>query len=472
MSNNSFEWIPLDCAAKVFPGQNTNRWSNVFRLSIQLKEQIDPEILKLALNKTFERIPCFKVRIRNGFFWNYYELNEAECPINHDIKNHCYRIDFKENNGYLFRIYYHGCRISVDIYHALCDGHGGAVFLSTLAGEYLRLKGNRISHNQFVLNVNSKPKAEEQEDAYRRYATSDQKSTIADTFAYHKKGTGLPLHMCNYTAAIMSFDELHALSKSYGVTVTELFAAILLDIHYKKQLNDGKSRKNVTVQIPVNLRKFFHSETLRNFVLCVTVKIDPRKGEYTFDEIVKSVSSQLKNINNAELHHAYITKTVRLGTESIKLFPLVLKNLIVKTGFSFGAEYSTSVLISNLGAVTVPEDMKQHVERFFFYTGPGLVNGARCGVVSFGDSLAFTFSNRYEENDIEKEFLKRLAAMGMSVTVETNRSTDFSDVENIICGDRNAYSDEVIIPSKKSRKTKFKNQDISFSKRLERFFHL
>lgn len=468
MANNSFEWLKLDNAGKVFPGQNTNQWSNVFRMSIELKSEIDPDILKAALDRTLIRIPYFKVRIRNGLFSNYFEVNEMDCPVNKDIKNPCYRINFKENNGYLFRVYYHNCRISVDVYHALCDGYGASVFLSTLAGEYLRLKGHSISHNSFVLDTNEAPKAEELEDAYARYSSPSAKCNLLETPAYHVKGTRLPLYMGNFTTVTIPFHQLHRISKGYGVTVTEFLAAVMLDIHYQKQLRQGKSKKDVSVQIPVNLRKAFPSESLRNFVICLSVKIEPSKRNYTFEEILQSVSLQLREINNTDYLHAYITQTVNLQTRTLRFVPLAVKNSAIKISFSFGAEYSTSVLISNFGAVKLPEDMSEHVERFFFFTGPGLVNPARCGVISFGDKLVYSFSNCCLESDIEEEFMKRLALMGIPLTVETNRKNSFGEIEGVTVGDPNAFSDRAFIPMKKDKTAGSKNSSISPSEKLKR----
>lgn len=469
MTEKSFEWLPLDNAGKIFPGQNSKKWSNVFRMSVQLKQDIEPDILREALSKTLDRIPSFKVRIRNGFFANYFERNDMECPVRPDIKNFCYRIDFRENNGYLFRVFYHKSRISIDVYHALCDGYGASVFLCTLAGEYLRLKGCEISHSLSVMDVNEKAEKEEYEDPYERYATSKETCKLLETPAYHKKGTKLPLHLSNYTTVLMSFSELHALSKSYGVTVTELLAAVLMDIHYRKQLSEGRMKKDVSVQIPVNLRKAFPTVSLRNFVICLSVKISPRKGEYTFEEIVRTVSEQLKAANNKSFLHAYITQTVNLQTKLLRFVPLIIKNTAVKVSFAFGAEFSTTALLSNLGPVAVPEDMKEYVESFSFFTGPGLVNGCRCGVASVGDRLAFTFSNRYEESDIEREFIKRLTDMGITVTAETNRSEFLSGREGIPIGDREAYSEEVFIPSARDR-VKPKKSSLGLKERLRRFF--
>ena len=470
MPEKNLLWLPLDTAGTVFPGQNSKRWSNVFRLSVDLGQKINPEILKTALSNTLDRFPSLKVRIRFGFFTNYYESNNAECPIRTDIGNFCYRISFKENNGYLLRVFYRGSRISVDFYHALCDGHGGTVFILTLAGEYLRLCGCDITSNRFVLDTKARSTDDETEDAYLRYCGKDSKASLTDKRAYHKKGTPLPLHMCSYTTVFMSFEAVHALSKGYGVTVTELFAAILADIHYRKKLQQGKSRRPVSIQIPVNLRKFFPSDTLRNFVLCVTVSINSRKDEYTFEEILEAVSSTLRKINNKKAHAAYISRTVKVGVRAIRFVPVRLKNLIVRTGFLFGAEYSTTALLSNLGPVELPEGMKEHVENLSFYTGPGLVNGARCGVACIGDSLTFTFSNRYKEDDIERDFLTRLSQMGISTLVETNRDTDFSDIRGVTPGDKNAYSDETFIPSGNNQ-TRLKKYDMSLKERLRRYFY-
>lgn len=471
MQKNLFNWMTLDNGGRVFPGQNTRRWSNVFRLGVQLKEKVDPQILSNALEKTFERFPFFRVRMRKGFFWNYFEYNEKECPVKHDVSNFGYRINFKENNGFLFRVFYHEKRINIDFYHALCDGHGATVFLSTLVGEYLRLKGKKISCNQFVLDVKEIYTPEEVEDAYCRYASGNSKSKLSDKTAYHKKGTKLPLYYANYTSAIMSFKKVHQLCKKYNVTITEFLGAVLLEIHCRKALESGKKYKNVSVQIPVNLRKPFESVTMRNFVLCLVVNFNPCEGEFTFEDVLRSVSRQLRESYDKNSMNAYITKTHKLGNRAIKFVPLAIKNSLVKIFFNITAEYSTSVLISNLGPVNIPDDMKKHVEKYLFYTGPGLVNGARCGVVTCDDNLVLTFSNCYEESDIEEEFMKKLVSFGADVTVETNRSVDFSEIEGVTMGDNNAYSTETFIPSKKDRQVKFAKPDIPLRMSFKKVFH-
>lgn len=67
------DWFRLDNAGILFPGQNTNKWSNIFRVSIELKEEIDPDILKQAVKNILPRFPSFNVRMRKGLFWYYLE---------------------------------------------------------------------------------------------------------------------------------------------------------------------------------------------------------------------------------------------------------------------------------------------------------------------------------------------------------------------------------------------------------------
>lgn len=422
MRKNSFHWLRLDNAAKIFPGQNSNSWSNIYRIAVKLKQDVDRDVLQKALEATLNRIPTFNVRIRRGAFWYYFERNPNSMQVLHDIKNPCYRIKFKENGGFLFRVYYHADRIAVDVYHALCDGYGAAVFISTLVGEYLRLQGKEVEHNDFVLDVNEKPKQEEIEDAYLRYADSKVKYNRRDKFVYHAVGTKVPKHMNNFVVGTMSFKEIHCVAKSYGVTVTEFFAALLLDIHYRKQLRENIKQKEVSVQIPVNLRKAFPSKTLRNFVLCLRVKIDPNLGDYTFEELLRTVSLQLRLANDPKLTNSMMTQNLKLERNPVtKYLPLPIKNLGVAVSFLITGEQTTSTLLSNVGPIPLPESMMEHVDKFMLFTGPGKLNGARCGVISLGDKLCFSFSNCYEESDIEREFFTRLVKMGVHVKIESNR---------------------------------------------------
>lgn len=415
-------WLKLDNAAKIFPAQNTNYWSNSFRVCYVLKEKIDPVILDKALVSIMPRFACYDVMIRHGFFWFYLEKNNNTPRSMPDVKNPCHRVKFKENGKFLFKVYYHNNRIAIDMYHVLSDGHGGALFLSTLVAEYLRLKGADIPSGGFVLPVDMENTPSELEDAFVKNATSKAKFKRIDKFVYHARGTKMPRHTVNITSGTLEFDKLHAISKEKGVTVTEFLAALMLEILCRKQLKEEKKQKEVSIQIPIDLRRTFGSDTLRNFTICLRVKVDPNKGVYTFDELLEQVKYQLRLEKNEKEVNAMITANMGLEKNIfMRALPLFIKNLGIGIGFAITAEQTTSSLITNLGAVDIPDEMKPYVEKFLFMPSPGKLNAARLGVATVNNNLVITFSNIYKESDVEREFFTAFVKMGLNVKIESNR---------------------------------------------------
>lgn len=417
-------WYKLDNAAKIFPGQNSAKWSNIFRVTAVLKEPVDPEMLQKALCRVMPRFPCFKVKMKNGFFWHYFAENEKPAPpLCEDIKNPCHRIKFKENDGYLLRVYYLGCRVSVDTYHALCDGYGSTVFLCTLMGEYFRLQGNAIPCNEYVLNPDEPAAPHELEDSFAASADSRAGYKRRDHFCYHPIGTPMPAHTVNITAGTLSFRALHDITAAKGVTVTEYLAAVLIKIHMEKQAAEKRRQKEVSVQVPINLRRTFGSRTLRNFSVCLRTKIDPNLGEYSFDEILRHVALQLRLANDRHDLNALITANLKLERNPLlKVTPLPVKDFGTRISFLITGEQTTTALLTNLGAVTLPEALQARMDRLFLMPGPGIRNAARCGVSTLGDKLVITFCNTFRENDLERAFFTFLVRQGLHVSIESNRT--------------------------------------------------
>jgi len=62
------EWSKLDNAAKIFPPTSNEKDTKVFRFVCELKDEIDPDILQEALDKTMPLFPFYKTVLRRGFF--------------------------------------------------------------------------------------------------------------------------------------------------------------------------------------------------------------------------------------------------------------------------------------------------------------------------------------------------------------------------------------------------------------------
>lgn len=64
MPKNKLRWMRLDNAAKIYPAARSQTWSNVFRLSVTLKENVDKEILQSALKVTAKRFPSIVASLK------------------------------------------------------------------------------------------------------------------------------------------------------------------------------------------------------------------------------------------------------------------------------------------------------------------------------------------------------------------------------------------------------------------------
>lgn len=133
------------------------------------------------------------------------------------------------------------------------------------------------------------------------------------------------------------------------------------------KIQNGEQRKRsrqkpVKILIPVNLRKLFPSETLRNFVLYITPGVDPKMGEYTFEEIVKSIHHQMGMELTDKQLATKITKNVRSEKAFIlKIMPLFVKNMAMKLAYNMVGEKKSCMTISNLGVVSMPAEMEKYV---------------------------------------------------------------------------------------------------------------
>ena len=160
------DWYKLDLSAIVYPTLQRRDFSSVYRLSVTLKEEINPDILQQALDLSLPRFPTYKAAIRKGVFWRYLEPNNRPGPfVQTDVKNFCQPMHFKGNNRYLVKVYYYNNRISLEAHHSLGDGTGGMCVLQTLTATYLRLLGHEIEDGGFVLNIQEPADPGELEDA-------------------------------------------------------------------------------------------------------------------------------------------------------------------------------------------------------------------------------------------------------------------------------------------------------------------
>ncbi|MGN0400734.1 MAG: alcohol acetyltransferase [Acetatifactor sp.] len=422
------DWYQLDLSAIVYPTLQRRDFSSVYRLSVVLKEEIQPEVLQKALDMTLPRFPTYKVAIRKGLFWRYLEPNDRPGPfVQKDVKNPCQPMYFKANNRYLIRVYYFRNRIALEAHHSLGDGTGGMCLLLTMTAVYLRLLGHtEIENSGFVLDIGSEPLEGELEDAYKRYANAKVCPPRLQEKAYRVRGTAEPFYTLNIIDGIMSVKEVMNVAKHYDATITEYLNAVLLHALLEKQ-KEEKERKlrPVKIAMPVNLRRFFPSITLRNFITMIYPGIDPRLGEYTFEEIVKQVHNYMRYyINEKQLRGDITTNAATQSNPVIRVVPLFIKDFVVKTFYSRVQDRNSSAGLTNMGALKVPESMKAYIDRADIYMGQPFSRRTNCAIISFEDTMTVNFASSIVETDVEKFFFRKLVQDGIHVKIESNRGEE------------------------------------------------
>ncbi len=415
-------WFRLDNAGKLYPAIKNSRWTSLYRISVAFTEPVEPVALQQAVNDILPRFPSFTVRLRKGVFWYYLEENRSPFSILKDEGHPCIRMRRKENGGYLFRVLYHDRRISVEVFHAIADGSGSIVFLKTLAAQYLRRRGFDIPATDGVLDINAPPEKEEVEDAYSRLPAG-YKAKRKEKRAYHLTATREISHTLHFVAARVSVEALKNVARAYGVTITEYLTAVMIYAIYSAQQGGKRDKQSpVKVSVPVNMRSFFPSKTLRNFSFFINPGIDPRMGSYTFEEVLRLTHYYMRyHLNDKFLAAGIATNVASERNILIRVCPLFLKNLIINGIFKRVGESGVSATLTNLGPMALPKEMLPHVAHVEVILGGASTARCNCAAVSLGDEMTLVFSRNIRESTLEREMLRFLVKAGIPVLVESNQ---------------------------------------------------
>ena len=419
-------WLRLDNAAKIYPAARRRNWSNVFRQSVTLCEDVDTEILKSALEIVVKRFPSIAARLRKGLFWYYLQEVKTAPEIREEYSYPLCFMDGSQLRRCAFRVIVYKKRIAVEFFHSLTDGTGALIFLKNLVAEYLEQRyGISVPFEHGIIDRKAGPTEEELEDSFLKYAGSIPASR-KDTDAWHMSGETHRDGFLNLTCFKLSVKDALDAAHRYNSTLTVFIRAVMMLAlsNLQKQKNpDLKRQKLIKLLIPVNLRKLFPSKTLRNFAMYVIPEIDPRLGEYSLEEVCEIIKHRI-GLEFTAKHMGRVIAT-NVNDEKnplVRLVPLPIKNMVMKAVFDSVGEKKSCLSLSNLGKVSVPEVMEKYIERFDFILGVQAAAPYNCGMLSFGDSIYINFIRNIKDAELERHFFAVLQSLGIPATVESNRN--------------------------------------------------
>ena len=425
---NKLYWRRLDNSAKIFPMSAGKRYSTVFRLSAILKETINPKILKEAVIIALNKYKSFKVRMKSGFFWNYFEHNTKE-PVIEEEKNYpCKYIDPKENNNYLFKVTYFERKINIDIFHSLTDGNSGNQFFKEIIYTYIEL-----SHpKEFEEELRQQRKIDiNTEDSYIKNYDKKAKSNASSKKAFVLKGKKIKLGAVSAIHEIIDADDLKAVCKKEDCTVTQYLSAVLIYSIYEENYKKHNGRRPIKLCIPVNLKKFFPSKTMANFFSYITLEAEMKKDNLdTFDKILKFVKEDFKKRLNEKEIIKTMSTNVKIGNNPIiKIIPLIIKKIIVRLSYIEIRKYTT-MTFSNIGRMGIIGKYQPYIEYFFMLIAPEPVEKIKCSSCTFENQMVFTFTSILQDSSIERRFYEFLKEKQIKVKIESNGVLDVLSTKN------------------------------------------
>lgn len=417
--SSELKWDKLDNTANLFPVIVSEEVSNVYRVSVTLKENIDPELLQKSLDRVLPYFDVFHSKMKKGFFWYYFETNKKPAPrVALENTYPCQYINPYTNNEYQFRVSYYEKRINLEVFHVLTDGNGALMFLKELTYQYLRYKYTELGESEG--NALSPATSLDIEDSYIKNYKKSAKKAYKTEKALIIKGDKIPFNHFGIIHGYINLADIKRVSKEYGVTINQyLIAAIFWSI-YKEYLNGQPCKNPISSCIPVNLRPYFDSNTTKNFFVVVTALFRADRDDYTFEDVVKIVADSLnEQIVKENLETLFSYNVSNEKNIVLRAVPLFVKNFAMKRIYKKSASANT-MTVTNLGVCKVDDAYKEYIDKFHVVLSMSKGQNVKGGIISYDNTLVFTFSSSVRETIIQKGFFRKLVSDGIEVGVESN----------------------------------------------------
>lgn len=421
MSKNiirKLHWRKLDDQAKIYSlSQNINDTS-IFRLSVILNDKINQQILEKAVELSLETYKAYKVKMEGGFFWYYLDENKKKPVVTEENDYPFQKINTPDNNDYLFKVTYYDKKINLELFHTLTDGNSGSKFFKEIICRYLELRYPKKFKQNTLL---SSKIITDSENSYIKNYKKDINKAYNPPKGYMLKGKELPQGVVGINHFSIKLDKIKKLAKANNCTLSVLLVAMLTYSIYKGNYKEHKDKKPINICIPIDLKNYFSSDTISNFVSYMVVSLSLKKKQnYTFKDILNMVDKEFKK----KLKYDKIVETMSsngkmLNNIFVRVVPLILKRIMVVLGtLEFKRHFSTT--FSNIGIFEIDDQYKEYIESYYFILSPDWSEKLRCGVVTFKDNLVMTFGTSLQNPKIENEFKNLLNQHKIKYKVQGN----------------------------------------------------
>ena len=411
---NDYRWTKIDTASIMFSSLSTKEWGRTFRFAAILKDEVDPEILKQAVLDLRPFFPCLYSFLKKGFFWNYQQLTDTLPEIRPEYERTLLPITKRSDTRPDFRLVYNKRRLAIECSHTLGDGKGIMIYFKRLLERYHDLKSGVTDGFQTTVTAEERSR-----NAFSDYfVKGGEKAAQTHEKAFHFEEK----YEENYLRllfAMMPVEQIKARAHSYGMTVTEYLSSVLILGVIRSC--DEPIHEPVTIAVPVNLRRFFKTESARNFTVqtFITFKPDGRK-DITLEEICEKTKGQLKRqLTTSELQKTLNKYGALVSNPVLKIVPNTIKLPVLRM-MQKKSHASVTTIFTNYGDCELSPKLSKSVERLEFINGDTRSYGlaVTCSCISYNGLLSLCFSMANRDLRFASECIRILTQSGADVRIE------------------------------------------------------
>jgi len=284
----------------------------------------------------------------------------------------------------------------------LTDGLGASILLKEILYNYLNIK--------YELNINDRKipkngifsKDEHLKNVNRNLICNEEKK---QAFLIKDKSNYLRNKTYHY---ILDLKETKAICKDYQVSISEYLAALYVYALYES-IYDKESKKDIVLNVPIDLRKHYNVPAYSNFFTCTNIASNVNDStKISFMYILKNIHKEFREKVTPNNLEKYLARDVALGTNiAVSLVPLFIKKIFMKY-LGRMVSQSTTTTFSNLGVINVEDPYKRYIENIFTIVNAGKFQKIKCTICTCENNLNVTINSNLFDDKFEKQFYNLL----------------------------------------------------------------
>ena len=400
---------PLDLSALAYPMMRTRRSESNYRFTAELTCEVDPRALTESLSALLSRYPVFKTKIAPSFFWHVLRENDSPLVVKYDDRPPLRPLRKEETNGYPFRLAYKDNEIVLEVFHAVTDANIAACFFSDLLTRYAEIlreeKQSEVPDRDLI-----------PEDAFLKWGEKKRLREISLKSYNGEKVCALgnrgKYRDCpELLSHEIALDDLRADAKSWGVTITEYLTALYICAIAKREHLPLK--KAICIFIPVDLRRFFPSRTMQNFVCFERIILPKGESDLSMTRVTQIVHEQFAAKITEENMRSHVNDVRRaLTLPVVKYTPLFLKQPLFKFVKCVMNKVRQTAILSNIGTISLPERTKEIIKNVRFYLNIGKNAPINIAVVTYNGVCRLDVTNGMEGRELPDRFFSLVRSHG------------------------------------------------------------